>query len=223
MKMIVFSDLHGNYEALARMLEIEQPTSEDLLVFCGDIVGYYYDALKIVNKLRELSNIYAIRGNHDQYYIDSTEDRRLELRGKYGISHLNPKIEIIEYIKQLPIHIELNIEQKSILICHGSNADYLEGRVYPDTEIIETKYDLIISGHTHYQMDRREGKTLYLNPGSLGQPRDKKGFSYCVVEIDDSIEYTFKKVEINIKALQKQCLENEGEITFAYKVLEREL
>ena len=223
MKMIVFSDLHGNYEALSKMLEIEQPAADDLLIFCGDIVGYYYDALEIVGKLKEFSNIYAIRGNHDQYYIKSTKERRLKLSEKYGISHLNPQREVIDYIMQLPTHVELEIERKNILICHGSNEDYLEGRIYPDTEICETEYDLIISGHTHYQMDRREGKTLYLNPGSLGQPRDKKGFSYCVVEIDDLIEYTFKKVEINIKALQKQCLENEGEITFAYKVLEREL
>jgi protein phosphatase len=41
----------------------------------------------------------------------------------------------------------------------------------------ELAYDTLIVGHTHFQMARRFGGTLVINPGSAGDPRDhRNGF-----------------------------------------------
>jgi predicted phosphodiesterase len=38
----------------------------------------------------------------------------------------------------------------------------------------EKKADVIVLGHTHYPMSQQIGKTLLINPGSVGQPRNRQ-------------------------------------------------
>ena len=39
---------------------------------------------------------------------------------------------------------------------------------------VDRKHDLVVLGHTHYPMSQEIGKTLIVNPGSVGQPRNRK-------------------------------------------------
>ena len=41
MEWVVFSDIHGNYEALRSLLEAEKPNGKRQYLFLGDVVGYY--------------------------------------------------------------------------------------------------------------------------------------------------------------------------------------
>ena len=167
MKYVVFSDIHGNMPALIAMLE----------------------------------HFYAVLGNHDDYYLNMLNDtsKRIIYAEKYGKSYLkNMSYEEREYLSKLPVLRELNLAGKQIIIAHGSLEMPLEGRVYPDTIVDEhlyQQYDIVILGHTHYQMHRKVGKTLLLNPGSLGQPRDYKGYSFCVIDLVDE-NCTFLNVNI---------------------------
>ena len=48
MRLIIFSDLHGNSYALDAFLSQIKEEPYDYLVFCGDIFGYYYDQHEIM-------------------------------------------------------------------------------------------------------------------------------------------------------------------------------
>jgi diadenosine tetraphosphatase ApaH/serine/threonine PP2A family protein phosphatase len=54
------------------------------------------------------------------------------------------------------------------------------------------------------------GNTLILNPGSLGQPRDGKGFCYCILDLED-FSYCFKKVKVDVDELLSQVKEKDGD------------
>ena len=56
-------------------------------------------------------------------------------------------------------------------------------------------------------MYRKIKNTVLLNPGSLGQPRDFKGYSYCIIDLG-TVECVFKHVEINQKKLVDELIMN---------------
>ena len=56
----------------------------------------------------------------------------------------------------------------------------------------EEDADLIILGHTHYQMEIKKNKKKIINPGSIGQPRDGRiGAQWAVVNLEN-LDIEFK-------------------------------
>jgi len=193
MKYALFSDIHGNFYAFEAMMnELVHKNIEGYL-FCGDLTGYYYQAEKIVKKIKQLPNFYAVRGNHDQFFIDSLTDN-------------TKHTEIVEYIKSLPEVITMKIGNFNISMLHGSPKSPLSGRIYPDSplDIEPLMYDFLFVGHTHYQMTRSCAKSCRIvNPGSLGQPRDGKGFSYCLVDfISGEVEYNSVNFDLSLLVME---------------------
>ena len=72
------------------------------------------------------------------------------------------------------------------------------------------EYDYLILAHTHYRFLQKVGKTTVINPGSLGQPRDKNGFSYCVLDTKTG-SCTFKNVNPNISELLEEVQKKDGD------------
>lgn len=206
MKFLIFSDIHGNITTLLKMLNQVKNYNINSTIFCGDLIGYFPYQDSVIECVRNMSSLYAVMGNHDFQYINALNNKRKRniYAEKYGKGYLqNISVLARNFVEQLPHYIEFERMGKKILIVHGSIENYLEGRIYPDTKIIEDKYqkyDFVILGHTHYQMYRKMGKTVFLNPGSLGQPRDYNGFSYCIFDIETE-EVEFFKVEIDQEKL----------------------
>lgn len=230
MKICVFSDVHGNYVALSKMLETECNNVERYL-FLGDIFGYFHQPNEIIKCFMQLKNFDAIIGNHDYYYLKSigNDQLKIDLVQKYGASY-NCVMEMknINYLKTLPNFFEENVCDKFFLALHGGFDDFLNQRIYPDTVLSESvygdKFDYIFLGHTHYRMTRKVGKTLIINPGSLGQPRDGLGFSYCIVDLEMGF-WEFKFIKLDVKDMLRQVKEFEGTsdnyryLTSKYEVL----
>ena len=62
-----------------------------------------------------------------------------------------------------------------------------------------SRYDLVVFGHSHKYEERRQGKTLLLNPGSCGPRRFHQAITLAVAEAaDGSIEIT--RIDIPQKA-----------------------
>ena len=202
MKICFFSDIHGNYTAFKKMLKNEK-SEVDLFIFSGDIWGYFYKQKEIISEFRNMTNLYAIRGNHERYYLKCQKDKiyKNKLINRYGSSYgIEVSRDETQYLSMLPDYIEIQMDGKLFGIFHGGIEDYLEQRIYPDSvldvNIYGNKYDFLIVGHTHYRFVKKVGNTLIVNPGSLGQPRDGKGFGYCVLDTRD-YQINFKNVDIS--------------------------
>ncbi|NMH70527.1 metallophosphoesterase family protein [Bacillus sp. RO3] len=211
MKIVFFSDIHGNKYVLPSFLKAMEKENPDYIIFCGDIFGYYYYQNEIINVFRDKKYI-TLLGNHDQYFLDIVYGHidQQELIDKYGNSYYNIQSKItkdnISFIKNLKPYYELNLNDCNIGVFHGSPSNPLNGRVYPDTEITDVqeykKYDYVILGHTHHKMARKLDSTIILNPGSIGQQRDGKGCSYLILDVSSS-RYEFKTVDYEIEELIK--------------------
>jgi len=64
MKFVVFSDIHGNVEALERVLEEAEMLRPDMIVSLGDVVGYGANPGECIDLVEERAGI-RIAGNHD--------------------------------------------------------------------------------------------------------------------------------------------------------------
>lgn len=225
MQYIIFSDIHGNLEALKVLLDIENPEMKKRFIFCGDVCGYYYQAKECSDLLQDINGLIAVRGNHDQYYLDAYDDtaRTKELVEKYGSSYMDKYEDVRTYIESLPKRAEIHCGEMVIHIQHGTPIELLEGRLYPDTPLPKGEPGHIyITGHTHYRMLKEERNSIWINPGSLGQPRDGKGFSYCVLD-DETLDVSFRNVNVNIEKLVQEVRLRDPENKYLGEVLYRSL
>ena len=217
MKIVFFSDAHGNQYAVKSFMDNIKKISPDRIIFGGDIFGYYYGTNEIIDIFRK-GNIECLLGNHDRMFLNLIEGKiaEKELIQKYGNSYreIAAKIseENIDFLASLESRKDIRMDGLSMVFVHGSISDPLNGRVYPDT-VIENEsdynqYDYVFCGHTHHKMVRKVGKALLLNPGSIGQQRDGKGCSYLIFNTDNS-NFEMITVDYNRQALVKEIKDND--------------
>lgn len=227
MKAVIFSDIHGNQYAFREFLKNLKQLDFQVLVFCGDIYGYYYGQDEIIKKLCGMPGLLAVRGNHDEMAIqiwNKTLNITSELLNKYGHSYCALKKSGIAFVKNLPIRLETEIDGKKILIVHGTADDELFGRLYPNDRIDKTEelrnYDYVLCGHTHYKMHRIAENTVILNPGSIGQQRDGKGFGYAVIDFVTG-KCEFQNIALNLCKLEKEIEKFDGNNIKLKEILHR--
>lgn len=196
--LFLISDVHANAPALRAVLD-EIP--RDALILCaGDIVGYYMNPNEVCVMLRD-RGVLCVQGNHDDYVV-SGQALAPERDAKYMTSWTRAELstENLQWLKSLPFEIDFRLPpageetQSGLLrLVHGSIFS-MEDRIYPDTplgQFTDETCDIIVGGHTHHPMARHSGKTLFVNPGSVGQPRNwKPGAAYAVLDtLDTSVEF----------------------------------
>ena len=221
MKYVVFSDIHGNADVLRNLLEKEIAGSDTGFIFCGDVCGYYYETRECIDLLRGIKGLIAVRGNHDQYYMDAFDEPVMteKLVKKYGSSYGEKDKVIRDYLSSLPLVETINCNGRIIRIQHGTPEDPLEGRLYPDTPLPDIEGgNVFITGHTHYQMYRNSGESIWLNPGSIGQPRDGKDFSYCKLDTENW-NIQFCSINMDIRRLIQRIRMNDPEDKYLEGIL----
>jgi len=203
MKTVVISDIHGNLEALNRVLEyIDKLEGKKRVVCLGDIVGYGPDpaeCFKIVESLTEKICL----GNHEDSILDTDYDYQMTTHALEAIRWTRGILgeEIREAINRLP----LQIEEDNILYVHSSPDDPMKWKYITNarnaySSLIEMKHSLCFIGHSHipgiYAYNELQGNsnkaTLYrddktiVNVGSVGQPRDGSPMLSFAVFDDDN-------------------------------------
>ncbi|MCF6158814.1 MAG: metallophosphoesterase [wastewater metagenome] len=203
-KILVISDIHGNLNAINAINEDAD------LVFClGDLVNYGPNPKACIEKVRSLTDT-IVRGNHDNAVgrnIDcgcSVQYRELSNAGKVFTDSVLTADEK-NFLGNLPITQELEIEGKTFLLSHGSPSGDMYKYLKPDTsdEVLEDKLrnvhaNFVFVGHTHFPMIRKIKGITMVNPGSVGQPRDGIPMASYALWEDGHIE--IKRVPYDIEA-----------------------
>lgn len=184
MKIGLLGDIHANSAALTAVLSSARLLEVETLLVTGDLVGYYFSPREVLDMLREW-DAHIVRGNHEDMLIQAISSPEFleEVDRRYG-SGLRIALDAleqsdIEWLSSLPHPKSIKIEDCNILLCHGAYWD-IDFYVYPDAqnELLERcavkSYDLVVQGHTHYPMKYKFGDTLLVNPGSVGQPRNRQ-------------------------------------------------
>jgi len=228
MKICVFSDIHGNGHAFRQALPMMKKEGADLYLYLGDLCGYYFDQMEILEELATLPNLVALRGNHDQVFLEilgGNESLRRDYLKKYGPS-MERLLEhdcsdLTRWLSNLPGScVQLAGE---ISAAHGSPWNPVSGYVYPDTPVqpfLKEHAETFLLGHTHHPMEKRiEGKHI-VNPGSLGQPRNGGWPTYALVEGIPG-RATFREIPYEREGLLRQIEETDCGNKYLKEVLYR--
>lgn len=214
MKVALVSDLHANLAALKAVLK-DMP-KVDQVVCAGDIVGYCAEpneVIKLVNKKK----IQAVLGDHDHAVV--TKDlRRLNRMAAKAAEWTIKNItgQSLNHLKSTQERFEATLGGNRLLVVHGSPSDALRGQVLPEQpnqELVkaigEVEADVIVVGHTHLPFKRMIFGKLLINPGSVGQPRDRNPkASYAILDIGKTIGVEFRRVEYSVESTAKVIKSN---------------
>ncbi len=203
MRILIISDIHANWHALEAILEKE---SFEHLIFLGDAVDFGPNPKECTRFLMKSSTgcFYGVRGDHDHamaYGINCQcikELRDLASTTRHWGEDMLVSDEI-GFLRRLPFHDSFDIEGLNFKILHEYDGlNYNFDFKSEDTEAF------ILSGHSHKPFLTRIGNKTFLNPGSVGQPRDfNPRASYAVIEDGEpSIKRVSYDIERTVKDLQ---------------------
>jgi putative phosphoesterase len=185
MLLALISDIHANFEALS---SVKDDLSDADLVLClGDLIGYYCQVNEVIDYVRSLNGI-CVLGNHDHFLLQGCPADALPAV-RFGIEYAESVItsQNRQWLSELPLVWGGTIGGLSLLLCHGSPFNPLHDYLYADSPILgrldDFRYAIIAFGQTHRSLFRMDRRPLLLNPGSIGQSRDRKALA-CAVLLD---------------------------------------
>lgn len=214
-RLCLIADIHSNLPALEAVLAEVAPESPILCM--GDLTGYYLEPNEICERLRAVSAI-CIKGNHDKYVLEEL-DYPVNREEKYRVILNRQSLteENRRWLAALPDTVEIEVSEiggrsarhARINMAHGSPRS-VEHYIYPDTPIDFLKTnepEMLVLGHTHHPMKRQAGALTVINPGSVGQVRDRKpGASYAMLEpFSRSVE--FHRATYDVARYQRKLIE----------------
>ncbi len=229
MNVALFSDIHANLTAFKAVLSdcISKYGTEIPIVHLGDCIDYGMRPNEVIEELQKLQSrmIVNIRGNHEEAILGRGVNRFSSQRGidsnRFTQSLLTEDSKTFLQSMSESSH-EILLANKRLLIVHGDVHDVYWGKMSESERLyrIYRNYDFVISGHTHvsllnYVFDKKEGrKTVFINPGSIGQPRNcNVNAQYAVLNIKTGSVY-FEAVPYDY--LAEQTLYH-GEIDVYYR------
>ncbi len=230
MRYLVFSDIHSNFEAFEKFLSQKKLKNVDKILFLGDLVGYGPDPDKVIDLFRGLPHVRSVRGNHDKVIADLESSSLFNPAAAFSAEWSKLKISPANYqfLKKLPKGPQ--VIDRFITICHGStfDEDYYVFSQFEATESFKFMGTSIgFFGHTHFpivyylrneKLDivplnentriKLDANTRYLiNPGSIGQPRDKNPASSFIVFDSGKMEISFNRFSYDVTKTQKKIRE----------------
>lgn len=210
MRILILSDIHGNLSALHSVLEdASNRGSIDSVILLGDLIDYGMRSNDVIEALSKLDKpiMASLWGNHEDAVINKQYDHFSSERGvqsaKNTLANLDESsIEWIHANCDTSGMVKLDIDGKRVLAIHGNLDDPLWGKLAPCNMNPEAyaDFDVVLSGHSHipHVFDvlipsdnpemRNKKKITFVNPGSVGQPRNHDPrASYCIWDTESGI------------------------------------
>jgi len=210
-RYLILSDIHSNLEALEKCIAIAEGRYHQVLCL-GDLVGYGPDPNATVEAVEAVASV-IIRGNHDKACCGLTDASDFNPLARASALWTREQLTAknLALLRALP---EGPVNVAGYELVHGSPCDEDEYLVEPYDALpaFETASSpVVFFGHTHLQggfmitadrtlqtincegieegrpvtLDLEPGSRYLINPGSVGQPRDRDwraGFAVLDVE-----------------------------------------
>ena len=216
MRLAVISDIHANIEAFQAVFhDLEHRT--DSILNLGDLVGYNASPNECVEMARDIG-MHSIQGNHDQAAcnLDIAESFNIYARKAILWTRNALSEDNIRFLNGLSKSSNLTCG----LACHGSpesTSSYIELHFQARATLkmmkkgFWGKTNVCFFGHTHCQgifsqkgpqapgkdglFTLEEGELFFVNPGSVGQPRD--GNARAAFAIYDTERRTVELIRVD--------------------------
>ena len=222
MRFAILSDIHSNLEALEAVLADARAQSCTHFVCLGDVVGYNANPSECVKLIRELE-CPVVKGNHDEQASIVASTEAFNELAEEAISWTREHLSADD--KAWLADLRLTRQVHDFTIVHATldtpgqwgyifkNLDATASFTYQHTS-------LCFFGHTHWptvfvrddnvhripvgQIVLTAGKKYFINPGSIGQPRDRDWrAAYCILHTDRQVVEQ-RRVEYDLRTAQKK-------------------
>jgi predicted phosphodiesterase len=223
MRVLVISDIHANYTALEAVLKDAGQVNETWCL--GDLVGYGPDPNAVVEEIHDITHLTCILGNHDMAAIGKMpleafngDARRSLIYHEKVLSASN-----MDFMRSLSANVKVRGE---VTLAHGSPRDPLWEYILNalsaqvNFDYFDTSWCFV--GHSHIQcmftLDDKAnrvtvnqtkagetitlGSKMILNPGSVGQPRDRDPRAAYAIYDSEARTWTTHRVAYNIPEVQ---------------------
>lgn len=230
MRYLIFSDIHGNVEALEAVLRFALKRKIDHFVCLGDLVGYGASPNDVVRKISRLKTLSVIRGNHDkavggQDSIDAFNPIAASAIRWTRKSATKDHLDFLRKLKKGPLAVN-----GRFTICHGAPFEedyYIFGEFDAEEAFGYLDTPLCFFGHTHFpylyakkgaaivarpldedgiEVKLDPGISYLINPGSVGQPRDRNPRAAFAVYDAEHRVVKIHRLAYDIDAAQKRIL-----------------
>jgi putative phosphoesterase len=176
-RVAVVSDVHTNVAALTAVLADIEAADADLVVSCGDLTwGSHPDeTIALMRALR--ARTLFVRGNGERAVLEISSGRRTPGSPREAWVPARHSAGSLEFVAAIPFSVVIEITGLGpVRFCHGSPRS--------DTEIVTpatpaerfarlcagVDEQVLVTGHTHLQFDRRVAGRRSVNAGSVGLP-----------------------------------------------------
>lgn len=231
MRYLIFTDIHGNHEAFLALLKSIQKKRIDYYIFLGDLVGYGASPNEVIQKIMTLKPLSLIRGNHDKAVcgLDSVQTFNPIAASAIFWTKNNITKRNYDYL----FHLEKTpaIVHDTITICHGAPFDedyYIFGEFDAAEAFSYIQTPLCFFGHTHFpfvytekdgavegtflegnanELKLEKGARYLINPGSIGQPRDRNPAAAFAIYDSETRIVKFHRVEYDVEDAKRKILD----------------
>jgi predicted phosphodiesterase len=229
-RYLILSDIHSNLEAFERCVATARGRYDEVLCL-GDLVGYGPDPNAVVDAVRDLAAV-IIRGNHDKACAGITDAEDFNPLARAGTLWTREQLtpENLAWLQKLPSGPQ---EVSGIELVHGSPRDedeYLVESHDTPPAFDEATSSVVFFGHTHLQggfvstpegnaqpihcygfengctltLRIEEGLRYLINPGSVGQPRDRDWRAAFAIFDSDQRLVEYYRSAYNLPATQEK-------------------
>ena len=209
-KTALISDIHGNFDALKAVVSDAEKSGLEIFLNAGDAVGFGIYPSQVVQALRSPMFL-SILGNVDLEVLEALrvgKTRDDDDTKELAVKQLTPSD--VAYLQSLPKELRFEIAGIRVLLTHGS-PDSIDEHIYPDSpqerlkEIAaRAEADVIVTGHTHLQMNRIVDGVNFVNPGSVGRPVNGEPKAEYAVLSFNPLGVEFRKVSYDVEALAEE-------------------
>ncbi|MDQ3692558.1 MAG: metallophosphatase family protein [Chloroflexota bacterium] len=229
MRVLIISDVHANLVALEAVLRAAP--SVDAIWNLGDTVGYGPRPVACLNRLGDETVEHSLVGNHDLAAIGQLD--LSEFNPWARAAALWTSEQLLASHRERLAALPATVVAAGVTLAHGSPRDpiweYVADRETASANFVHFETAWCLVGHTHVAridwqlgpaspsrgrrfrpddvIDVSQGKWL-LNPGSVGQPRDRDPrASYAVLDTGRGTVTNYRE-EYDVAQTQRQMAES---------------
>ncbi len=217
-RIAIFSDVHGNKEALEAILTSIEKVDFDEVICLGDVIGLGPNPKECLDLIRE-NHIKLVLGNHERYYLNGTHNEKqmtIEERAHHAWVASQLNLSHKEYLQKLDICLEMTLNDQKVAFMHYP-FDKVENDFYAPKKLTEEHVkrvfrnyanDFTFIGHFHQDdFYKSENERVYVNLSSVGCTKDNIA-TYTIFAFDGEDFSIYRKKCIYDRKKFEEKLEN---------------
>ena len=214
--------MHGNLPALEAVIARLERDRPDAWACAGDLVGYGASPNEVIGRVSQLRAV-CVAGNHDLMVLERLPDTGVPVLARRGVIYTREVLDDAGriFLARLPLVAHVG----DVMVAHGSPEDPSEyvtdvrGARGALGRATACGAQVLILGHTHRAIafaggDRRmapgrgtvalpRGEPMLLNPGSVGQARERRPVARGLLVDLEARTATFHAVDYDADAARR--------------------